>query len=343
MSGGLTPNPKVDPMSLSPFETRLSRAPVTLIKSAPKRLSCLGWAPAGSPLRLATGGSDGCLRVHSVDPAGRAREAVEGRPPASPNGTPPVPIDVLTWSPEAGGSTIATGGADRCVKFWDVRTARVEQSVALPSDVLTLAYNGDGSTLAVGTRTDHLLLLDARRASVDARKAAITSTQAFTCEVNELAWNPDGFLFVATGPKSLVDTYEGVVQVLRPPGPAVVSLRAHTGQIQSLRFDAGFKHFATSSTDSTVAYWDAASLSVLRTFDRLEYVAKSLSFSADGAYLATSSDDKLIDVTRVADGTRVRAIPVMNPGQVAFAPQGFMLAWVGGEPGDEGAIKLVVV
>lgn len=241
-----------------------------------------------------------------LPPQSRQPPTVLRYPPPTPAALPPG-VDAVAWSPEDP-TLLAVAGADRHVRFLDARTGKPEAAVQLKAGaVLFMAWHPDGSALAVGTSDDTLYFLSASRAAVDARRTGVLYAVQQSCEMNELAWTPSGLLFVSVGPKTQVETFEGAVSVLKPRegftgAVEVARVRAHTGQIQALRFDPSFRLLATSSTDSTVALWSAEELAVVRTFDRLEFAAKSLSFSHDGALLATASDDKVVDVVRGGGG-----------------------------------------
>ena len=274
-------------------------------------MTALAWSANGAT--LASGSADATVRLWPVDPSGAARTPTVLREDSA--------VTALCWSPEDP-NVLATATNDKTIRFWDVRSKRAEQTVSLPrtDSVLYLAWSHDGAVLAAGTKDDTLLLLDARRSTVDARKAAIGGATIQPFEMNELAWTPDGLLFISAGPKTVVDTYEGIINVVLPKEDLsgvtpVVSLQAHTGQIQSLRFDPAGRHFATGSTDSTINYWSVEDLAVIRCFDRLEFAAKSLSFSFDGAYLATASDDKIVDIV----GSAAVVVVVL----LGIAPQRF--------------------
>ena len=210
-------------------------------------------------------------------------------------------IDAIAWSPDDP-NLFVSAGADKMLRFWDARSGKMEHAIQLKTDnVLYIAWHPDGQVLAVGTRDDYLLFVDARRSSIDSRKGGVLYSKQQEWEMNEISWSPSGLLFISAGPRTQVETFEGVVFITQPINgftaqQSVAQLKAHTGQIQSLKFDPQFRHFVTSSVDSTIAVWDVQELAVARMFDRLEFAAKSLSFSHDGQYLATASDDKIVDI-----------------------------------------------
>ena len=142
----------------------------------------------------------------------------------------------------------------------------------------------------------------------------------------------------------------------------VARVSCHTAPITHLRFSPTGSHFATGSGDSCVCLWDAAEMAVVGVFDRAEAQLRGISWSRTGAHLAVASGDKegstkCLEVVRVADGTRVVAMPcpaAINPGCVSWAPHANLLAYAvedcgsakisekpGGERFEAGALKLL--
>ena len=287
-------------------EIRLGVARVEYWRGHTKKVNCLAWNASGST--LASGSADASLRLWSVDATGAVRGSTQLR------GAPAEPVDAVAWSPEDRG-LLAAASAEGAIRFWDARSGRAEQTVALRScdAALSMSWAPDGRTLAVGTRDDRLVLLDARRSAVDARTAAQTSFTVQQFEMNQIAWAPAGpaagLLFISAGPKTEMDTYVGRIDVLQlaPGGGAlapVTQLQAHNAQVHSLAFDRSGALLASGSADSTVVLWSVEDMAPLRCFDRLEYAPKYLSFSSDGALLATASDDRIVDVVRSRAGVR---------------------------------------
>ena len=251
--------------------------------------------------------------AHPPAAQSRASSALRGAPKS---------VDALAWSPEDR-HLLAAASSDGSIRFWDTRDGggrAAEQALLLQGcdGALSMSWAPDGRTIAVGTRDDRLVLVDARRASVVARRAAQLSSTVQPFEMNQLAWAPAGpaagLLFVSAGPKTEADTYTGRVDVLQLAEAGgdrlvpVTSVLAHNAQVHSLSFDRSGTVFATGSADSTVVVWSVEDMAPLRCFDRLEYAPKSLSFSYDGAYLASASDDRIVDIVSGMLGARGRRV-----------------------------------
>lgn len=174
--------------------------------------------------------------------------------------------------------------------------------------ILNMAWSVDGTTLAAGTEADELILIDARKASIDARRTSVVYTKKQDVELNQLAWSGSGLLLMAVGSKTEVDTFSGSVRLVLPrlaPSPVTVDrvaqLPAHSAQVQCLRFDPTFRHFATGGLDASVALWDAEGLAVVRVFDRFDASVNVLGFSSDSAFLAVGTElERSMDVVSLA-------------------------------------------
>lgn len=120
--------------------------------------------------------------------------------------------------------------------------------------------------------------------------------------MNEISWNKEGDLFFIT-------TGLGTVLILSYPDLAEVhTLEAHLANCICLEFDRSGKYLATGSADALASLWDVKSLSCLRTFSRLEWPVRTLSFSSDSQLLASASEDHFIDVAHVETGEQVACV-----------------------------------
>ena len=111
-------------------------------------------------------------------------------------------------------------------------------------------------------------------------------------------------------------------------------MRAHTTPVVVLRFSPSFRTFATGAGDSLVGLWDAGEVTCVRTVDRADTQVRGVSFSHTGEHLAIAAGDrdestKALDIVRVADGARVRSLPLREGGVnfLAFAPHAALLAF----------------
>jgi len=158
----------------------------------------------------------------------------------------------------------------------------------------------------------------------------------FAFEVNEISWNNTGDLFFLT-------TGNGTVEVMKYPQlERFRTLYAHTANCYCIEFDPIGKYFAAGSADALVSLWDLKEFVCVRTFGRLDWPVRTLSFSYDGQLLASASEDLVIDISHVETGAPVHQIPskaAMN--SVAWHPKAFLLAYAGDEKDKhEGSIKV---
>ena len=68
------------------------------------------------------------------------------------------------------------------------------------------------------------------------------------------------------------------------------TLYAHTANCYCIEFAPNGEHFAVGSADALVSLWSLQELVCARTFGRLEWPVRTLSFSHDSAQRRSSSD-----------------------------------------------------
>ncbi len=129
-----------------------------------------------------------------------------------------------------------------------------------------------------------------------------TSEKQFKFEVNEISWNKQGDLFFIT-------TGFGTVLILNYPElQEIHTIEAHLANCICLEFDKTGKYFATGSADALTSLWDVSTLTCLRTYTRLEWPVRTLSFNHDSQLLASASEDHFIDISHVESGEQVASI-----------------------------------
>ncbi len=154
---------------------------------------------------------------------------------------------------------------------------------------INICWSPDGKCVAVGNKEDLI-------AFIDTRTYRFTSEKQFKFEVNEISWNNSGDLFFIT-------TGSGTILILNYPSlEEVHTIEAHLANCICLEFDKSGKYFATGAADALASLWDVKTLSCLRTFNRLEWPVRTLSFNHDSQLLASASEDHFIDIAHIETG-----------------------------------------
>ena len=282
-----------------------------------KKVHSVAWNRAGR--KLASGSVDQSARVWDVEHGVQSGKEIELKGHSDS-------VDQLTWDPSQS-DVLASVSADKTLRIWDARAAGGSRCVAkvdTSGENINVAWSPDGGTIAVGDRDDVVSF-------VDARKHKIIKTTKFPFEVNEIDWDNAGARFYLT-------TGLGTVEVLEFPSmTAAHTIHAHTAGCYCIAFDPTGAHFAVGSADALVSIWDARESACVRTVPRLEWPVRTLSFSADGTYLASASEDLFIDIADVATGECAHKITTRAASNaVAWSPTELLLAYAGDDTAGEG-------
>lgn len=219
------------------------------------------------------------------------------------------------------GKHLASGGADRLIRIWDVATGQVLETFdGHRSEVAALAFSPDGEQLASAGGGD-LKIWDWQGG-----KTLVTHDvrgQLF----QSVAWSPDGKQIVTGDNSHKVTLWDAKALSV------VKNFDGHRALIKSVAFSADGKKLATGAYDKLVKLWDVQTGQTLRTFGAHSDAVETLAFSPDGRVLATAGRDKSIRLWNVEAG---RPGPILQAHTdrvvgVAFTPDGKVLASVGSD------------
>jgi len=233
---------------------------------------------------------------------------------------------------------LGTASGDKTVRIWDARTGKCAHAIETRGENINIRWSPDGQHIAVGDKDDNISF-------VEMRKCKLLKSIKFACEVNEMAWEATGQLLFLTTGSGTVEIFRYADMLKVSECPAAHTLHAHTANCYCIEFDPRSEHFAVGGADAMVSVWSVRELACVRTCARLEWPVRTLSFSHDCAYLASGSEDLLIDIANVATGEQAHVISSSAPmNSVAWHPTKLLLAFAGDDKDrqgrDEGSVRV---
>jgi WD40 repeat protein len=220
------------------------------------------------------------------------------------------------------GKTIATGGADKVIKLWNLETGELLQTLVGHVGVLwSVAFTPDGQTLASGGGDSTIRLWDLKTGQL---------TRTLTGHQDRLfpvAFSPDGQILASGSKDTTIKLWDW--QTGRP----LRTLSGHTDAVRTLAFDPTGEQIASGSWDGTIKLWDVQTGEELNTF--LGHVNNiiSVTFSPDGKTLASGGIDHTIKLWDLNNQTLLATLNghldwVLA---IAFSPDGTLVS--GGRDG----------
>lgn len=289
---------------------------------------------------LATGGQDRVVRLWDM-----------GDPQARPTVLAGYEAAVLDMAFSADGRWLATGSGDGFVRLWGVGSSGSEPILLddHQSPVTTVAISPDDRWLVTGGDDSITRLWSLAAVLADREAAEPLLELSHPDDVLDADFSADG-RWLATGNK------DGTVQIwelstifnkemeLIDSAPEPLILPEHTDWAKVVAFSADDRWLATASLDRTVHLWDLTGLAEAETAADLpvplivrgyQGPIQALTFSADGRWLATGSDDSMVRLWRLdeltAEGVTTARPVILRDREnfvraVAFSPDGGLLA-----------------
>jgi eukaryotic-like serine/threonine-protein kinase len=206
---------------------------------------------------------------------------------------------------------LATNRADGSVSLWDPESGReLRNLTAEGHGSLCIAVNSDGSRMACGTAAGKVLVWDLTTGAppqILGGHAALVTSLAFSSDGRTLA---SGDLH-----GTVIIWNESLTEVRRwQIGSA----------LQVLAFSPTSHQLATAGESSTIAIWDFAAGTEVRTLHGHTGGVTTVAFTPDGARLVSGGIDETVRLWDAASGTEVLSLPGARGivGYVAVSPDG---------------------
>jgi WD40 repeat protein len=259
------------------------------------RISSIALTPDGTT--LVSSSRDGTIRVWDVA-SGTARQVFQAQE-----------AQVAAISPD--GARVAGGGAGSQGWVWDAATGTTLFTLGGHTDGMTsAAFSPDGRRLVTGSRDGEIRIWD-----VDSGQM-VRAVGSFGAQVTDVAFSPDGRTLTATSAGGAIQMWDVTGEAAPVPAPS-----APADSLRSVTFGPDGRLVAAASAGQNgVWLWNAATGGLVTIAGSQFGPAVDVSFSPDGALLATGGDTARVWAVVVGSNPTPVPIPTNTPAPISPTP-----------------------
>jgi WD40 repeat protein len=228
-------------------------------------------------------------------------------------------ITCLAFNPDAG--LLAAGNLDGKISVWSPKE-NAEKAVleGHVGSINTLAFSPDGRFLASGGVDNNIIIWDV------ASGQKVYMIRGHSGGVRSVAFNIDGSRLASTG--GWVDITLKMWDM--STGNGLYNITGFTKGDIELAERKGTNTLASAGGDGIIRIWNFDSRELIATIEKHSRAVRSIVFSQDGGYMASSSEDGNSYVWETNGWTMVKNLLTKGSNSLAFTSENQVLA-VGGE------------
>jgi eukaryotic-like serine/threonine-protein kinase len=212
------------------------------------------------------------------------------------------------------GRLALSGGVDRSLKLWDVKTGKTLRGLPVDANIWSVALSPDGRTAACGQADGTLVIWDFL-------SDRVLRKQKFTDTVTSVAFSPDGQRGMSASLHEEPQFWE--VSSGRPLGKLEIE---SSDRVRMIAFAPDGRTVLTAQTNQ-VGLWDVASSRQLLRLNGLLSWSLGVAFSPDGRKAASIGLDARLYLFDLAKDGHFKAVVAHSDAAttVAFSPDGSLI------------------